>query len=93
VTRYRAEAIADLDELVLYTREVYGDEQAGRYVTEIEAACRTLDRFAGLGRPVFRHPDLRQFRVLKHVLFYRADAGDVEIIRILHEARLHESLL
>ena len=94
VTRYRLEALADLEELVVYTRETYGDDKARQYIAEIQVTCSMLDTFPHLGPSVPRHEPLRQRRVSKHVIFYLPrDGGEVEVVRILHQERLHEDLL
>lgn len=94
MTRYRREALADLEEVVVYTRTTYGDEKARQYIADIQATCSLLDAFRHLGSTVPRHEPLRQRRVGKHVVFYLPGDGDeVEIVRILHQARLHEELL
>lgn len=94
MTRYRLEALADLEEVVVYTREAYGDEKARQYIAEIQATCSMLDTFPHLGPSVPRHEPLRQRRASKHVIFYLpGDGREVEVVRILHQARLHEELL
>jgi len=75
----------DLKDIWLYTTEIWGDEQADKYVELLEKRFDALaaSPFIGSARP-----DIRQgYRCLpegKHLIFYRIKDDDVEILAIPH---------
>ncbi|WP_395018299.1 type II toxin-antitoxin system RelE/ParE family toxin [Dongia sp.] len=79
-------ALADLRGIAEYTIERWGAAQKRRYLAALHAAVRRLRRNPTLGR---NRPDLRRgyhtFLVARHVIFYRFDKDECEIVRILHD--------
>ena len=83
----------DLDEQALYIARDNVDA-ALRFLEAAEAAFERLRSFANIGtRREFVHPDLSGVRswpipgFSKHLIFYRANASSIEVLRVLHSAR------
>jgi len=81
-------AVDDLDSIWEYTVEVWSEQQADSYYSQIINTCnriandtRFLDReYAEIHQGLFCR------RCNKHLIFYRIIADDnIEIVRILHE--------
>ena len=88
--RLTPQAERDLEEIWLYTFENWSAEQADRYHSQIMAAIEGLAGGSKQGRAIDDiRPGYRKLAVASHFLFYRiADAGMIDIIRILHQ-RMH----
>jgi toxin ParE1/3/4 len=78
-------AIADLEDIWDYTAKHWSDEQAERYVRQIQAAIESLAADPRIGR---RCDDIRtgyrRLSVGSHVLFYRVNSDEIDLVRILH---------
>lgn len=79
-------ALADLEEIWLYTVEKWSLEQADRYYNlifdEINYICNNIN--AGKSMEHVRK-NYRASKVKSHLVFYRVVNNTVEIIRILHQ--------
>ena len=79
-------AVADLEEIWLYTVEKWSIEQADRYYNlifdEINYICRNIN--AGKSMEHVRK-GYRASKVKSHFIFYRVLHDTIEVIRILHE--------
>ena len=78
-------AVADLETIVGYTRQHWGERQARRYANALRNALRRLRDRPALGRSrddVL--PGVRSFPCGSHVLFYREIADGIAVLRILH---------
>jgi toxin ParE1/3/4 len=93
--RVRQSLRAELDLLEIY-EDIYLDrpDAAERFLSAARAAFTNLAEMPGMGRiweSPFRHPEgtrvlpMHGFR--NYLIFYRASAGGVEILRVLHGAR------
>lgn len=84
--RLTKRAKADLKDIGCYTQDVWGREQRNRYLDNLDASFHDLARTPQKGRSC---DDIRQgyrkHQVGRHVIFYRQGAGNIEIIRILHD--------
>ncbi len=82
-------AVADLEEIWLYTVEKWSVEQADRYYNlkfdEITYLCSNIE--SGKSMEHVRK-GYRASKVKSHFVFYRIVNDTIEIIRILHE-RMH----
>jgi len=86
-------AKADITEVLAYTRDNWGAEQAGKYADLIDQAADAIGENPHIGRPRFgiragilAHHISQRGRTASHFLYYRIDLnGDVEIVRFLHE--------
>jgi toxin ParE1/3/4 len=89
VVRYSVEADQDLADIAEYTRTQWGDSQAAAYITLLERTCeRIIPQNLGFARKAARRPKLLRWRCERHVIYFRRDAGDIEIVRVLHERML-----
>jgi toxin ParE1/3/4 len=84
-------AEADLLEIGAYTLRRWGEAQAVRYLGELEACCQRLSDNPTTGRPCDHvRQGLRRLEHGKHVVFYRAQHGGIQVSRILHQRMLPE---
>ncbi len=84
-------AEADLLDIANYTLRAWGQDQAIRYVDDLEACCRKLADNPELGRACDHvRPGLRRMEHARHVLFYRIAAEGIVVSRILHQRMLPE---
>ena len=79
-------AIADLEEIWLYTADKWSIDQADRYYhllfDEIDFICKNPQA----GKPMEHiRKGYRAAKVKFHLVFYRVTKDNVQIIRILHE--------
>lgn len=87
--RFSNRAESDLLNIGDYTLRTWGKSQAARYISELEACCRTLASNPTLGRPCDDiRPGLRRMEHGKHVVFYRQVRGGIFVSRILHQRML-----
>ncbi len=85
--RLTVQAGADFDAIGVYTQEMWGDDQAVRYLSKLDETFSALARIPDLGkdRDDLR-PNLLSCACNRHVIFFRRDdQGNVDILRILHE--------
>ena len=79
-------AVADLEEIWLYTVEKWSVEQADRYYNlifdEINYICKNSN--AGKSMEHVRK-GYRSAKVKSHLIFYRVINATIDVIRILHE--------
>lgn len=76
----------DYDDLLLYSEQTWGNEQADRYEAAMAEGFDTLQINPRIG--VARDhllPGLRVYFIQRHVVYYRIVAEVVEVVRILHE--------
>ena len=91
VPHFSRRAEADLLSIGDYTLRTWGQEQASRYLSDLERCCQRLADNPHLGRPCDENlPGLHHFESEKHVIFYREKADGIFVSRILHERMLPE---
>src|SRR5664279_1625479 len=84
-------AEADLLDIATYTLQTWGQDQAIRYVGDLESCCRKLADNPELGRTCDHvRPGLRRMEHARHILFYRIEAEGIVASRILHQRMLPE---
>ena len=89
--RFSRRAEADLHGIAQYMLRTWGKAQTARYVSDLEAFCRTLADRPALGRPCDEvRPGLRRMEYSKHVIFYRQQLTGILIVRILRQSMLPE---
>lgn len=80
-------AEADLEAIVDYIA-ANNPAAADELVTRLEDLAARLAERPGMGRARSELlPGLRSFRLGHYLLFYRATAGGIEVVRVLHGAR------
>ena len=80
---------SDFAEILLYTIDTWGEQQAENYVEELARCFQLLADSPGLGRAcdlIFR--GIRRFELGKHVIFYKPDRNGIIVSRILHQRLL-----
>jgi len=80
------EAIADLEEIWLYTVRKWSVAQADRYYNLISEEINYICKNTNTGRSMEHiRAGYRASKVKSHLIFYRIKNNTVEVIRILHE--------
>lgn len=83
----RPRARRDLEDIAAYTNERWGAAQRRRYLALLGDALNALANDPMRGRPREElGADCRSFRRGRHVIFYHAAEGGIDVIRILHDA-------
>ncbi len=89
--RYSRRAEADLLGIAAYTVRTWGEDQAARYVNNLEEFSQMLADNPDLGSKCdYIRAGLRRAEIGKHVLFYREVDGGIFISRIRHQSMLPE---
>ena len=86
--RYAALALAELDAILAYLSE--HDVQAVQgFQTRLQLSLDRVAQFPKSAPPVRVRPGVRRLALVRYpyVVFYRVDAGEVMVLRILHGAR------
>lgn len=79
-------AIADLEEIWLYTVEKWSKQQADRYYNLIFEEINYISRNSTSGKSMEHvRKGYRVSKVKSHLIFYRVINEQIEVIRILHE--------
>lgn len=84
--KFTEQAECDLDAIVEYTLENWGQSQAVKYVDGLEALLGNLAFTPSLGLSqdgIFK--DLLSFPYVSHVVYYMKNPNGVTVIRILHK--------
>jgi len=81
------EAEQDLLDIWLYIAED-NPVNADRFLDRLEGQALKLAEFTeiGIDRPDLA-PDLKSFPLDRYVLYYRANTGGIELVRVLHGSR------
>lgn len=84
--RLTALAKADLKEIGRYTQRTWGLEQRNRYLIQLDSSFHELAQTPQKGRKCDNiRQGYRRYQVGRHIVFYRQDGNNIEIIRILHD--------
>ena len=83
--RLSRQAERDLESILQYTYETYGEQQRQIYAAALHEAFETITTNPGIGH---KRPDLserhRAFNVEPHVVVYTVSGRTVNVARILH---------
>ena len=84
--RITPKAESDLTAIWLYTCQVWGAEQADRYVDQLDAGIKQLLSHPLLGTD-YTHvrTGYRRLHVEHHSVFYRVLESEILVVRVLHE--------
>ena len=87
IARLSPAAKADIDEIWDYSEERWGRSQANRYVRDIDATCTGLaeGHVSSLSAEDIR-PGYRKAACGSHMIYFRQDSDDIEVVRILHQS-------
>jgi toxin ParE1/3/4 len=79
-------AQGDFTDILLYTRQHWGEEQRDRYEAILSQAIGAIADFPETGtRCPQLFPGCRAHPAQRHVIYYRIGHNEIEIVRILHE--------
>lgn len=84
--RLKPKARRDLDDIWLYSRERWSEDQANKYYASLSDALKSLLVDADKGTPVDIRRGYRKWLSGSHVIYYRATPEGIEVVRILHQA-------
>ncbi len=78
-------ARADIQNVLAYTVETWGERQAYEYGAVLDNALATIEQTPKIGHA---KPDLQAgilcYRAGQHLIFYRIDGSTVYVLRVLH---------
>lgn len=85
--RYTRAAEADLAGIYAYTLTRWGEDQAERYLGDLETACQRIAAGTAVARRLdFRTDPVFRLRQGHHVIVFREELdGAILVIRVLHE--------
>jgi toxin ParE1/3/4 len=87
--RYSPQAEDDLLQIAEYTKLHWDEEQADRYVHQLETCCLRLVEAPAWARPCGDiRPGLRRIEEGSHVIFFAMDDEGILIVRVLHKSML-----
>ncbi len=93
ICQFTVPASRDIENIIDYIAEVSGFDTAENFLSKINNKCKTLTDFPGMGR---RRDELaanvRSFPVEDYLIFYRASAEGIEILRVVSGYRDLENL-
>jgi toxin ParE1/3/4 len=82
-------AQTDLTRIADYTLDAWGEQQAFRYLDDLEDCFERLVHAPEIGRACDRiRKGYRRLEHARHVIFYRIDRDSIFIRRILHQGML-----
>jgi toxin ParE1/3/4 len=84
-----APARADLRSIAQYGQLNWGEERTTQYLAEIDGLFRSLVHFPDLGRKL-QIVNGRAIAVGTHIVYYRREANEIRVLRILHKRMLPE---
>jgi toxin ParE1/3/4 len=85
--KFSNEAVKDLEEIWIYTKQIWSIEQADRYYNLIIDEVEFISQNPSLCRDITYIKDgYRSTKVKSHVIYYKIDEdGVILIVRILHQ--------
>jgi toxin ParE1/3/4 len=84
--RLAPDAQRDYDDILLYTFTTWGEPQMQEYRAALDQALARLGDYPEMGKGLDRLlAGYRSLLVEHHLLYYRINDDEVEIVRILHE--------
>ena len=82
----RPKAVDDLESIWDYTVNAWSEEQAERYIRLLNSEFKQIAEDPTLGRRCDEiREGYRKRSVGHHMIFYRLDGSDVDVVRVLHE--------
>ncbi len=85
-----ASARRDLRGIWRYALEMWDEEQADAYSSDLEMRLRSLAEYPERGHEVPKRPGVRRVRMREHLIYYRATTATVTVLRVVH-ARMDSS--
>lgn len=79
-----SKADSDIDDIVDYTLETWGESQTYDYVAELLQFLQTLAENAEIGRSASEYaPSLKKYNFKAHTIFYEPAKNSIFVVRIL----------
>lgn len=70
-----------------YTYKQWGEAKADQYLKELDQGIMTLSEHPEIGTACDHiRQGYRSYKIQHHILFYRLQSDEVEIVRVLHES-------
>ena len=87
VARLSPAAEADVEAIWDFSEKRWGRTQAVRYVRDLDATCTGIveGRIVSLSAEGIR-PGYRKAACGSHMIYFRHDGDDIEVVRILHQS-------
>jgi toxin ParE1/3/4 len=87
VARLSPAAEADVEAIWDFTEGRWGRSQAIGYVRDLDATCTGIakGRVSSFSAEDIR-PGYRKAACGSHMIYFRQDGGDIEVVRILHQS-------
>ncbi|WP_031425437.1 type II toxin-antitoxin system RelE/ParE family toxin [Flavimarina sp. Hel_I_48] len=74
----------DIDDIVDYTLETWGESQTHDYVSELFQLLQTLAESPEIGRSASEYaPSLKRYNFKSHTVFYEPTKNGIFVVRIL----------
>ena len=82
------EADRDIEDILQYTLEVWGEEQEAAYWSVLWDAFTRIRQFPEIGRPQStENPHIRELHLAHHTVVYRREPSQIVILRIVNPRR------
>ena len=82
---FTEKAEQDFENISIYTKKLWGNAQARKYMCEIQSACRNIASNPNIGINAEKlGKNVKMFPKNKHNIFYVKRNNDIVIVRILH---------
>jgi len=79
-----SKADSDIDDIVDYTLETWGESQTHEHVTELLQFLQTLADSPEIGRSASEYaPPLKRYNFKAHTIFYEPTKNGIFVVRIL----------
>lgn len=85
--KFTPEANSDLEVIVDYTLENWGNQQALKYINDLEEQAQKLANHPDIG--IYRDElinGLISFPYMSHILYYIKESHGITITRVLHQS-------
>jgi toxin ParE1/3/4 len=84
----------DLKGIWHYSFNKWGEDKAAEYLRQLNARMQGLGNNPEIGRPRdYIRQGYRSIQVNRHIIFYRLQGQEIDIIRVLHERMNAEKYL
>jgi toxin ParE1/3/4 len=79
------EAQDDINDILLYTLQMWGEEQLDQYAAQIDKGLSLITDSPGIGRSQPQlYADCRSYRIREHIVYYAVKGNDINVARVLH---------
>lgn len=87
-------AKSDLKKIWRYSFDKWGEDQAGKYLLQLDAGMQGLTSNPKVGKSREKvRKGYRSIQINRHVIYYRLHGQIIDIVRVLHERMIPEKHL